>query len=132
MSYQRQVYTFGHILGMTGMMAAATTVMYVTRHKHDDLTWFMENWGLYIGIACTGLIFLLGLSILGTPWYDEETNKQLEADHNRAVFEWNSKSPEERAIITSARQNELLQLTQILQNNTIIQNQEKAKTKRRY
>ncbi len=69
---------------------------------------------------------------MGKPIYDDETNKQLEAEYNCAVFEWNSKSPEERAIITAARRNELLQLTQILQNNTIIQNQEQSKSGRRY
>lgn len=132
MGYQRQVYTLGHVLGLTGMVAGATAFMYAARHKDDNLVWFMENCGLYIGIACTFGMFLLGLSLLGKPLYDEETNKELEAEYNRAVFEWNSKSPEERAIITTARRNELLQLTQILQNNTIIQNQEQAKTKRRY
>jgi len=130
MSFQRQVYTIGHILGMTGMVAFATVFMYASRHQHPDVVWFMEHWGLYIGIVCTILTFLFGLSILGTPWYDEETNQELEAEHNRAVFEWNSKSPEERAIITAARQNELLQLTQIMQNNTIIRNQEELKRKR--
>lgn len=132
MGYQRQVYTMGHVLGLTGMVAGATAFMYAARHKDDDLVWFMENWGLYIGAACTIGVFLFGLTLLGKPLYDEETNKELEAEYNRAVFEWNSKSPEERAIITAARRNELLQLTQILQNNTIIQNQEQAKTKRRY
>ena len=132
MSFQRQVYTMGHVLGITGMVAFATAFMYAARHKDDNLVWFMEHWGLYIGITCTILTFLHGLSILGTPWYDEETNKQLEAEHNRAVFEWNCKSPEERAIITAARQNELLQLTQIMQNTQIIRNQEQAKPKRRY
>lgn len=127
MSFQRQVYTMGHVLGLTGMVAGATAFMYATRHKDDNLVWFMENWGLNIGIGCTILTFLFGLSILGRPWYDEETNKQLEAEHNREVFEWNSKSPEERAIINAARRNELFQLTQILQNNTIIRNQEELK-----
>ncbi len=127
MSFQPKVYTLGHILGMTGMVAMTTADMYAGRHKHADLVWFMENWGLYIGIVCTILTFLFGLSILGTPWYDEETNKQHEADHNRAEFEWRGKSPEERAIITAARENELLQLTQIMQNNEIIRNQEQLK-----
>lgn len=132
MGYQRQVHTIGHALGLTAMVACATAFMYAARHKDDSLVWFMETWGLYIGIACTTGTFLLGLSLIGKPIYDEETNKQLKAEYNRTLFEWNSKSPEERAIITAARQNELLQLTQILQNNTIIQNQEQAKTKRRY
>ena len=129
MTHRPQVYTFGHILGMTGMVAGATVFMYSTRHKHADLVWFMENWGLYIVIACTVLTFFSGLSILGTPWYDEETNKQLEAEQNRVEYEWNQKSPEERAIITAARNNELLQLTQIMQNNRIIQTQERLKKK---
>ena len=132
MSFQPPTYTIGHILGMTGMVALTTAGMYAGRHKHADLVWFMGNWGLYIGIACTVLTFLFGLSILGTPWYDEETNKQLESEHNRAVFEWNSKSPEERAILNAAEENRPLQLTQIMQNNQIIQNQERAKPKRRY
>ena len=132
MGYQRQVYTMGHALGLTGMVVGATAFIYAVRHKDDNLVWFMENCGLYLGIACTTGTFLFGLSLLGRPLYDEETNKELEAEYNCALFEWNSKSPEERAIITAARQNELLQLTQILQNNTIIQNQEQAKTKRRY
>ena len=127
MSYEPKVYTFGHVLGMTGMMAAATTFMYVTRHKHDDLTWFMENWGLYIGITCTALVFLFGLSIIGTPWYDQQTNEQHEADQNRAEFEWSHKSPEERAIITAAREIELLQLTQIMQNDRLIRNKQQQK-----
>lgn len=131
MTYKPKVYTFGHIIGMTGMVAGATAYMYSTRHEHADLVWFMENWGLYIGIGCTVLMFLFGLSILGTPWYDEETNKQLEADQDRADYEWNQKSPEERAIITAARNNELLQLTQIMQNNRIIQTQEQLKKKKR-
>lgn len=132
MSFQRQVYTLGHALGMTGMVAFATAFIYAGRHKNDDLVWFMEHWGLYIGIACTILTFLYCLSILGTPLYDEETNKQLEAEHNQAVYEWNRKSPEERAIITAAEENRLLQITQIMQNNEIIRNQEQAKPKRRY
>ncbi|WLD13541.1 hypothetical protein [Planctellipticum variicoloris] len=124
MSYRPKVYTIGHVLGMTGIVAATTAVIYVSRHRNPDLVWFIENVGLYIGIACTVLTFLFGLSILGTRCYDEETNRQLEAEHDRAVFEWNGKSPEERAIITAARQNELLQLTQILQYDRIIRNQE--------
>lgn len=130
MKYEPTVYTFGHILGMTGMVAAATTFIYSTRHKHTDLVWFIENWGLYIGIACTVLTFLFGLSIIGTPWYDEETNKQLEANHDRSELEWKCKSPEEQAIITAARENELLQLIQIMQNNRIIQAQENSTKKR--
>jgi hypothetical protein len=114
---------------MTGMVAAATTFMYLTRHKDETLTWFMENWGLYIGVALSVLIFLFGLSWLGTPWYDEATNQQLKAEHDRAEFDWRSKSPEERAIITAARRNESLQLTQILQNDTIIRNQKELKRK---
>jgi hypothetical protein len=129
MSYEPKVYTIGHILGMTGMIAMTTAGMYAGRHKHDDLVWFMENWGLYIGIVSTILTFLFGLTIIGTPWYDGETNKQLKADHDRSVFEWNQKSPEERAIHNAGRQNELLQLTQIMQNNEIIRNQEKLKRK---
>lgn len=132
MGYQRQVYTLGHVLGLTGMVAGATAFMYAARHKDDNLVWFVEHWGLYIGVACTIGTFLFGLSLLGKPLHDEATNKELEAEYNRAMFDWNSKSSEERAIITAARRNELLQLTQILQNNTIIQNPEQAKTKRRY
>jgi hypothetical protein len=132
MGYQRQVYTLGHVLGLTGMVASATAFMYAARHKDDNLAWLIEHWGLYIGISCTIVTFLFGLSLIGKPVYDEETNKELESEYNHAVFEWNSKSPEERATIMAARQNELLQLTQILQNNAIIQNQEQAKTKRRY
>ena len=113
------------------MVGGATAYMYSTRHEHADLVWFMQNWGLYIGIALTVITFLFGLSILGTPWYDDETNKQLEADQQRAEYEWNQKSPEERAIITAARNNELLQLTQIMQNNRIIQTQEQLNKKRR-
>lgn len=130
MSYQPKVYTIGHVLGMTGMVAGTTVVIYASRHRNPDLVWFLEHVGLYIGIACTVLTFLFGLSILGTRCYDEETNRQLEAEHDRAVFEWNSKSPEERAIITAARQNELLQLTQILQNDRIVRNQEASNRNR--
>jgi len=130
MTYQPKVYTIGHVLGMTGMVAAATFVIYSSRHKQADLVWFMENWGLYIGITCTALTFLFGISILGTPWYDEETNSQLEAKHERTELEWRSKSPEERAIVTAARENELLQLIQIMQKNRIIQAQESSNRKR--
>lgn len=130
MTYQPKVYTIGHVLGMTGMVAAATSVIYSSRHKQADLVWFMENWGLYIGMTCTALTFLFGLSILGTPWYDEETNSQLEANHERTELEWNSKSPEERAIVTAARENEFLQLIQIMQKNRIIQAQESSTRKR--
>lgn len=129
MSYQPKVYTLGHILGITGMVGGATAFIYSKRFEQPSLVWFIENWGLYIGIGCTVLTFLYGLTILGTPWYDEETNKQLEAEYNRAQSEWRSKSPEERAILTAARENELLQMTQIMQNNTIIRNQEKLKKK---
>jgi len=129
MSYQPKVYTLSHILGMTGMVGGATAFIYSKRFEQPSLVWFIESWGLYIGIGCTVLMFLYGLSILGTPWYDEETNKHLKFEHDLAVHEWNSKSPEERAIINAARQNELLQLAQIMQNNTIIQNQERLKKK---
>ena len=132
MSFQREVYTFTHVLFMTGAIALTVTGIYAARHQHPDLVWFLESWGLYIGIAATIGTFLFSLSLVGKPFYDEETNKQLEAEHNRAVFEWNSKSPEERAIINAAEENRLLQLTQILQNNEIIRNQEQAKPKRRY
>lgn len=132
MGYQRQVYTVFHVLLMTSVFGLATVGMYAARHQHPELVEYIESWGLYIGVACTIGTFLFGLTLVGKPIYDEETNKELEAEYNRAMFEWNSKSPEERAIITAARRNELLQLTQILQNNTIIQNQEQAKTKRRY
>ena len=131
MSHQPRVYTLGHIVGMTGIVAVATTFIYSTRHKHADLVWFIENWGLQIGIALTMLTFLFGLSILGTPWYDEETNRQLAADQDQAEFEWNQKSPEEKAIISTARNNELLQLIQIMQNNRIIEAQEQLKKKKR-
>ncbi len=59
MTYQPKVYTIGHVLGMTGMVAAATSVIYSSRHKQADLVWFMENWGLYIGMTCTALTFCL-------------------------------------------------------------------------
>jgi hypothetical protein len=131
MNHQPKVYTFGHILRMTGMVAAATSYIYSTRNEHADLVWFMENWGLQIGIALTVLTFLFGLSILGTPWYDEETNQQLAADQDQAEFEWNQKSPEEKAIISTARNNELLQLIQIMQNNRIIETQEQLKRSKR-
>ena len=132
MSFQREVYTFTHVLFMTGAIALTVTGMYAARHQHPDLVWFIESWGLYIGIAATVGTFLFSLSLVGKPFYDEETNKQLESEHNQAVFEWNSKSPEERAILNAAEENRLLQLTQILQNNEIIRNQEQAKPKRRY
>lgn len=123
MSFQPKVYTFGHILGMTSMVGIATAFFYATSDKDPDLKWFMETWGLYIGLFATGLTFVFGLSILGKPWYDEETNRELKAEQDREEFEWRLKSPEERAIITAARNNEVLQLTQILQNNQIIRNQ---------
>jgi hypothetical protein len=131
MSHQPTVYTLGHIIGMTGIVASATTFIYSTRHKHADLVWFIENWGLQIGIALTVLTFLFGLSILGTPWYDEETNQQLAADQDQAEFEWNQKSPEEKAIVSTARNNELLQLIQIMQSNRIIETQEQLKRTKR-
>jgi hypothetical protein len=131
MSYQPKVYTLGHIVGMTAMVAAATTYIYSTRHEHADLVWFIENWGLHIGISLTILTFLFGLSILGTPWYDEETNQQLAANLDQAESEWNQKTPEEKAIISTARNNELLQLIQIMQNNRIIEAQEQLKRTKR-
>lgn len=132
MTFPREVYTFTHTVLLTGMVAGATAFMYAARHKNGDLVWFMEHWGLYIGMAATIGTFVLGLLLIGKPIYDEETHQEREVEHNRAVFDWNRKSPEERAIITAARRNELLQITQILQNDTIIQNQEQAKPKRRY
>ena len=141
MRFQPKVYTIGHVLGMCGMVIFGTVACYQSGTTTEDsgLRWFTENWLLYIGAGATILTFLFGLTILGTPWYDEKTNKQLEAEHNRAVFEhnqavfeWNSKSPEERAILNAAEENRLLQLTQIIQNNQILQNQEQAKPKRRY
>ncbi len=132
MTFPREVYTFTHTVLLTGMVAGATAFMYAARHKNDDLVWFMEHWGLYIGMAATIGTFVLGLLLIGKPIYDDKTHQEREAEHNRAVFDWNRKSPEERAIITAARRNELLQITQILQNDAIIQNQEQAKPKRRY
>lgn len=131
MSFQPKVYTIGHVLGMCGMVIFGTLVCYQSGTTTEDpgLRWFTEIWLLYIGGGATILTLLFGLSILGTPWYDEKTNRQLEADHNRAQIEWRCKSPEERAIITAAREIELLQLTQILQNDRIIQNQEQLKTR---
>ena len=129
MSYQRRVYTMGHILGLTAMVAGTTAIIYANPKNNPYVVWFMGNWGLYIGIACTVITFLYGLSILGKPCYDEETNEQLEKEHDRAEFEWWLKSPEERAIINAARESKLLQLTQILQNDTIIRNQEQLKKK---
>jgi low affinity Fe/Cu permease len=131
MSYQRKVYTIGHILGLTAMVGVGTAIIYAKGRENPDLVWFMENWGLYIGIACTIFTFLSGLSILGTPWHDEETNKQLEMEHDMAELEWRLKSPEERAIIIAAQQNRLLQLTQVLQNDSIIRNQEQMKNTKR-
>lgn len=132
MTFQREVYTLTHTVLLTGMVAGATAFMCAARHENDDLVWFMEHWGLYIGMAATIGTFLLGLLLIGKPIYDDTTHQEREAEHNRAVFEWNRKSPEERAIITAARRNESLQLTQILQNDRINQNQEQAKPKRRY
>ncbi len=133
MSYQPKVYTIGHVVGMTAMVVFGTFACYRTGMQSEDagLKWFTETWLISLGGGATILTFLYGLTILGTPWYDEETNEQLQSDHERAEFEWRSKSPEERAIITAARENELLQLTQIMQNNRIIQNQEQMKKKPR-
>ena len=63
------------------------------------------------------------MGLLGKPWYDAETNKQLKAKYDRAMLEWRFKSPEEKAILMAAEENRLLQLTQFLQNNQIINNQ---------
>ena len=129
MSYQRQVYTMGHVLGLTAMVGVPTAIIYANPQNNPDVAWFMNNWGLYIGITCTVLTFLYGLSFLGKPCYDEETNEQLEKEHVRAEYEWWLKSPEERAITRAAKESQLLQLTQILQNDTIIRNQEQLKKK---
>lgn len=136
MSFKREVFNLPQVLLMTSAAGLLTVGMYAARHQHPDLVWFIESWGLYIGVALTIGTFLFGLSLIGKPIHSEKTNQRLEAEHNRElaehnreVFEWNSKSPEERAIITAARENELLQLTQILQNNTIIRNQEELKRK---
>ena len=129
MPIQREVYTFTHSVFMAGAIGLTMTGMYAARHQHPELVPFIESWGLSIGLAATIGTFLFGLSLIGKPIYDDETHRQREAEHDRAVFEWNSKSPEERAIITAARRNELLQLAQILQNDTIIRNQEDLKRK---
>lgn len=133
MSFQPKVYTMGHVLGMTGMVAFGTLGCYWKGITAEDagLKWFTETWLLYIGAGATILTFLFGLTILGTPWYDEETNKELKADHDRATLEWTSKSPEERAILMAAEENRLLQLTQIMQNNQILNNQEQSKRNKR-
>ena len=93
------------------------------------MKWFAETWLPYIGAGATIVTFLFGMTILGTPWYDEATNKQLQAEHDRAEFEWKCKSPEEKAILMAAEENRLLRLTQILQNNQMINNQEQLKRK---
>ncbi len=124
MTFQPRVYTVGHILGMTGMMAVATAFLYHTRAEHPELVWFMEHWGLYIGIGCTIVTFLFGLTILGTPWYDEETNRQLEADQIEAEEYWASLSPEEQAIYSAASEIQYLQLLQLMKTEAFIQNQE--------
>ena len=127
MSFQPKVYTIGHVLGMTGMMVVATAFLYHTRSEHPELVWFMEHWGLYIGIGCTVVTFIFGLTILGTPWYDEETNTQLEADQIEAEEYWNSLSPEVQAIYTAAREIQYLQLSQYMQIDTLVRNQEQLK-----
>ena len=133
MSYQPKVYTLGHTLGLTAMVLVGTFACYQKGTQSEDagMRWFTENWLLYIGGGVAVLTFLYSLGRIGTPCYDEETNKQLEAEHNQAEFEWNTKSPEERAIITAARENGLFQLTQIMQNDRIIRNQELIKRKLR-
>ena len=129
MSFQPKVYTFGHILFMTGLVAVGTLVCYVKGQgsEHAGMKWFAETWMLYVGAGATVLTFLFGMGLLGKPCYDEETNKQLKAEYDRAMLEWRFKSPEEKAILMAAEENRLLQLTQILQNNQIINNQEQIK-----
>lgn len=129
MSFQPKVYTFGHVLFMTGMVALGTFVCYVKGQgvEHAGMKWFSETWLLYVGAGATFLTFLFGMGLLGKPWYDAETNKQLKAEYDRAMLEWRFKSPEEKAILMAAEENRLLQLTQILQNNQIINNQEQIK-----
>lgn len=129
MSFQPKVYTFGHVLFMTGMVAFGTVVCYVKGQgvEHAGMKWFSETWLLYVGAGATFLTFLFGMGLLGKPWYDAETNKQLKAEYDRAMLEWRFKSPEEKAILMAAEENRLLQLTQILQNNQIINNQEQIK-----
>ena len=133
MSFQPKVYTFGHVLFMTGMVALGTFVCYVKGQgsEHAGMKWFAETWLLYVGAGATVLTFLFGMGLLGKPWYDAETNKQLKAEYDRAMLEWRFKSPEEKAILIAAEENRLLQLTQIMQNNQIINNQEQLKRNRR-
>ncbi len=129
MSFQPKVYTFGQILFVTGMAAAGTVVCYFKGQGSEDagMRWFTENWLPYIGGGVTVLFFLFGLGLVGKPWYDEETNRQLKAEYDRAMLEWRCKSPEERAILMAAEENRLLQLNQILQNIQINQNLEQMK-----
>lgn len=133
MSFQPKVYTFGQVLLMTGMAAAATVACYIKGQGVEDagMRWFTENWLPYVGGGFTVLVFLFGLGLVGKPWYDEETNRQLKAEYDRAVWEWSQKSPEEKAILRAAEENRLLQLTQISQNNQILSNQEQLKKKGR-
>jgi hypothetical protein len=133
MSFQPKVYTFGQVLFMTGMAATGTVVCYFKGQGSADtgLRWFTENWLPYVGGGFTVLVFLFGLGLVGKPCYDEETNRQLKAEYDRAVWEWSQKSPEERAIQRAAEENRLLQLTQILQNDQILSNQEQLKKKGR-
>ena len=133
MSFQPKVYTFGHVLFMTGFVALGTFVCYVKGQgvEHAGMKWFTETWLLYGGAGATILTFLFGMGLLGKPWYDAETNKQLKAEYDRAMLEWRLKSSEEKAILIAAEENRLLQLTQILQNNQIINNQEQSKRTRR-
>lgn len=134
MSFQPKVYTLGHVLFLTAGGIYGTVACYRAgiASENPGVNWFAENWMLYIGAGATIVMFLVGLTMIGTPCYDEETNSRLKAEHDQAEFEWNRKSPEERAILNAARQNELLQLTQILQNSQIIRNQDQAKPERRY
>lgn len=133
MSFQPKVYTFGHVLFMTGLVAVGSVVCYVKGQGagHAGMKWFAETWLIYIGAGATVLTFLFWMGLLGKPCYDEETNKQLKAEYDLAVFEWRCKSPEERAILMAAEENRLLQLTQILQNIHINQNLEQMKKSKR-
>lgn len=129
MSFQPKVYTFGHVLFMTGMVTFGTVVCYFKGQgaEHAGMKWFAETWLLYVGAGAVFLTFLFGMGLLGKPCYDAETNKQLKGEYDRAMLEWRFKSPEEKAILMAAEENRLLQLTQILQNNQIINNQEQIK-----
>ena len=129
MSFQPKVYTFGHVMFMTGLAGFATWVCCVKGQgaEHAAMKLFAENWLPYIGGGFTLLTFLFGLGLLGKPCYDEEINKQLKAEYDRAIFEWRCKSPEERAILMAAEENRLLQLNQILQNIQINQNLKQMK-----